>query len=238
MKYFLAFTLLVFTQMPTLANSPLKLSGSVVDISVGCAYEKPYAAVSLLMQFYNAGNEPVIVLQPYYHFQTRVLFSGDLSNVGYEKLITGDALSFDHTLEDPYGVPTADDFDPLPYVIQSWRESLKGKVSKPVNGWKVIAPGRYLEFRGSVLVRNGFRFEKISGENAAGCISENFQALPEHSSFKIEYFYSLKKYKDGEDLFLALRDAWRPHGNLLLNADGNIFYRSDSITIPNDEQAR
>lgn len=220
------------------ANSSIKLSGSVVDIGVGCAYEKPFAAVSLLMQFYNSGNEPVILLHPSFDFQTRVLFARSSSDKQNDKSLTGDVLTYNPYLDDPHGVVTSYDYDHLLGLINSLKLQSKEENSKPSNSWKVIEPGGYYEFRSGLMVRNGFKFVKSPAAKDEKCEPKNYEAYPENDSLTVEYLFSLKKYKDGEDLFLALRDAWRPHGNLLLNTDGNILYRSESITIPNDEQAR
>lgn len=70
------------------------------------------------------------------------------------------------------------------------------------------------------------------------CDAKNYEAFPENDSLKVEYFFSLKKFKEGEELFTALRDAWKPHGNLLQNSHGNISYRSGLIKFHNDEQVR
>lgn len=216
------------------ANSSLVLSGSVVDIGVGCAHEKPYAAVGLLMQFYNAGSEPVIVLSPNnYYFQGRVVFS---STGGDEKGITGNVLTFNPYLDDPFGIPTIYDYDPLPGYISTMRGIARSENSVPASGWLIIEPGRYHEFRTGVMIRNGFRFETISAKKPEKCDPKNFKVYPEHESFRVEYFFSLKKYEGGEGLFSALRDAWKRHGNLVLNNSGDVSYRAEPILIHNDKQ--
>ncbi len=238
MKYAFAFIIVALANVPVHANSALKLSGSVVDIGVGCAYGKPYASVTLLMQFYNAGNEPVIVTRPYFDFQTRVLFVRNSSDRLNDKSVTGDVLTYNPYLDDPHGVVTSDDYDHLPGLIRSLKRAAEEKNSKPLTDWKVIEPGGYFEFRQGLIIRNGFKFVKSLDAKGEKCDSKNFKAFPENDSFTVEYLFSLKKYKEADDLFPALRDAWRSHGNLILNADGNILYKSESITIPNDEQAR
>ncbi|MBX3296194.1 MAG: hypothetical protein KF762_10845 [Acidobacteria bacterium] len=216
-----------------LANPKLKLSGTVVSIDVGCAYERPYAAVTLLMQFYNSGDEPVIVLEPNHAFKTRVRFSSTF-RVGEEESINGEVLTFDPYLDDPFGTATALDYDRLQDLIRLFTKASTAKDSRPSDGWQVIQPGAFREFRSLILVRNGFKFVNDSNKTPAKCDPTDYKAYPEHASFKVEYFLSFKKYKEGEHLFFALRDVWTPHGNLLVN-EGDISYWTETILFHNVE---
>ncbi len=210
----------------------LEISGTVVNMGVGCAYERPFAVVNLFMQVYNSSDEPVIFFQPDFHFRTRVLFSEGASSGLTQKEITGDVVTFNPYLDDPFSVATEDDYDPQPEFIKSMSSLAKSNDSTPGNGWLIIGPGRSHEFRTILMVKNGFHFENILAKKDQKCTTGSFRIEPEHDAFRVEYSWSLKKYEGGEDLFFTLRDKWKPHGVLVLNSDGSLIYRSNQILTP------
>jgi len=48
----------------------------------------------------------------------------------------------------------------------------------------------------------------------------------------LEYHFSAKKYEGETDFLKDLRDRWKPFGDLLLDANGDITYKSEKILIP------
>jgi hypothetical protein len=209
------------------ANGPLFLSGAVIDTKVICVHEKPAVEINLLMQWRNDGNEPLILLNPFYIFETRATF-GSRENAS-EKHISGDVLSYNPYLKDPYGKTTEDDYDPVANYVRL----MKGRflIGREVT----VEPGRYHESLEIVRIRNGFRFVDSAGKTVTNCNSAKLKAVPDYEYFKLEFFLSLKKYKGGEDALASLRRNWRKKGNFLLNSSGDISYRSESIPFHDDK---
>lgn len=207
------------------ANGPLFLSGAVIDTKVICVHEKPAVEINLLLQYRNDGNEPLFLIEPFYIFETRLLFGNQST-----ENITGNVLSYNPYLDDRFGKATERDYDP----ISGYVRNLKGQ-STPDHYAITIESGRYHESREIVRVRNGFRFVDADGKNVTGCDATRIIAKPEYSHFKLEYFLSLKKFKDGEDILTNLRRRWRDRGNFLLNSSGDISYRSESIPFHDDK---
>lgn len=221
---------LAFGHSSAIASGPLFLSGAVIDTKVICVHEKPAVEINLLMQFRNDGNEPLILLEPFYLFETRVLFGDRSENATEKHTTTGDVLTYNPYLDDRFGKATKDDYDPIPDYLRR----LKGQSTPDYYGI-TIENSRYHESREIVRVRNGFRFVDADGKNVTGCDASKMIAQPEYAYFRLEYFLSLKKYKDGEDVLATLRRRWRDRGNFLLNGSGDISYRSESIPFHDDK---
>jgi hypothetical protein len=180
------------------------------------------------MQFHNTGDEPVIYFNPPQYFETRVHFfdrSSDLSSTG----TNGEVVPARR-----YWVNSSGEQIPILAPIPSWISfSYPGRSyrnSRPFHNFVILGPGRYMEISTSVLVRNGFRFTELAKNEDRKCDAENLRADPQYAS--LDYFFSSKKYKNGEGIFRELRDAWKDFGDLIIHGDSEILYRSDRILIP------
>lgn len=197
------------------SESPLVLTGTVVNSRTFCYKgQKPLAAIELLMQFRNDGSEPIIVVKP-----PSLLF--DL-NVTYSDGTSTKSLTYNpYNLDNPFRTTiTRDDFDYRPVLFE--------KIGTSPN---IIEPGRFLEFRDTVLVSSGFRFEaQIEKEHPSEC-SDAKPPVPQHQSFSLEYRIPVTREPSANvDVFNKLQERFREKGKFILN-NGEVLYRSQVITI-------
>lgn len=206
------------------ADRGLVVSGNVVYTRPVCINDKPAAAIGVYIQFRNEGDAPILLIPPETpYFEFRVKFVGESSGNSAIERVTGDSLTYNPYLDDPFGTSTVDDYDPKWRYVAELRES-----QEPL---KQIAPGGYFEFQHTLLVRNGFRFQSTSSKGAAKCDADNLRLIPDFPYFTVEYYLSVEKYDRGTELLRMLQQRWRAFGDLPLDDKGNVSYRSRNVLL-------
>ena len=200
----------------------LELTGTLVSISTRCIDGHPIPQVSYALQFRNAGNEPAILIRPSSLFRKRLEFA---SIENSNSVVSGDVLTYNPYLENPFGQAQSSDYDPFPYFMESLNKS-----DPPV----ILNAGNYYEFVDTVWVRNGFEVQEENENKSKKCEERKVKVVPNYLYFNIEYSLSVKKYDSGNEFFKRLRTRWRSSGELLLDSNGDVSYKSTRIFIKVD----
>jgi hypothetical protein len=203
------------------AGKSLVLSASVVKIGSTCIDGTPVARIQLYIQFRNDRDSTVLILPPELFFERRVRFANDASGDTQGGTVAVNSLLYDPYLDNPFGPRTRDDYDAVSGYV--------GKLKAGNTRFKQIEPGKYYEFQDVIWLKHGFRLEASSAKGQGRCKDDNLIPEPEYSSFELEYHFSAKKYEGETDLLKDLRDRWKPFGDLLLDTNGDISYKSEKI---------
>lgn len=206
----------------------LVLTGTLQKTSIYCHKgRRPMVRLDISMQFRNDGNKPVILLDPG-PFTRTVKFSDSLSA---NNLASAKNLVYRSYLDDPFGVPGANDYNPEAEYIKNLSME-KVEKSVELSLYRVLEPGSYFEFNDLLLLENGFRFDsKPASERSPGC-DEKVTPVPDYSFVTIEYRLSAKKAVIGDrDLFEVLRERWKSRGLLFLDDSGDVLFVSHPILL-------
>lgn len=219
----LCFSLLA-ASLASAQNSPLTITGNVMDVNVGgrvdtvrisndnvfdgVRYERreTWFDVRVLLRYCNKGEETLIV-------PTRLL-----STYGSRKIIflelpwSGSKVSESVASKSLWG-----DRDPSEQML---KELAKAEPER--SSFATIAPGTCYETGDMIIVESGFKLTSIpQGQNRR----DIDVAVPEHRYFKIRYALSMK---DPLPVSEAKR-RWSRFGKLLTTADGDFFLETDVI---------
>lgn len=213
---------LVMAAASSAAQDPLVLTDTVTGIHTFCYKDKPpMAAISLLLQFRNDGNEPLIVLTPNLLFDDYVNFGTATTETTHGQI---KSLTFNPYLsDDPFRTATTkEDID------HRWSLFRKLKESSP----PVLEPGAYREFRYQLLLTSGFKFDqKIVIKPPSECPGAP-PPIAEHQYFSLELRLPSKREPSGDvDIFKKLADRWKKDGRLVLDDSGDVVYRSQRIIL-------
>lgn len=177
----------------------------------------------LYLQIHNNGTEQLILFRPdRFIGQKKIEFFRTSGALGAAKTI-------------PWLNPFANlDFDPLPSYIRK----LAAAPEPDLEGFVIIPPGGYFEFRDTVTVDTGYeadrrqmafvkKFAAESGTNSriavAGTPTSEFPAL------SIEYSLSLKTHHEDPDFLKVLQTRWAAFGKLYLNGNGDFSIKTQTI---------
>jgi hypothetical protein len=200
-----------------LANHGLVLTGSVVGLDTKCINGKPTPQIHLYMQFRNNGDIPLILNPPSWVFDKKIEFAGGVGSDPTRRLASASTFRFNPYLDNPFGSPKRDDYDPSPHFFKLLDSSAP-------NAKMIIEPGRYYEYQDVVWVKEGFKLDLEFGKSQKGCESTKVP-VPEYPSFRLEY--RLSDQRTG--LFKTLQERWKEFGYLVLDDSGDIAYKSESI---------
>lgn len=206
----------------------LVLTGTLQKTSTYCHKDrKPMVRLDISMQFRNDGHKPVILLDPG-PFTRTVKLSDSLSATSLTSIKN---LTYRWYLDDPFGVPGPNDYNP---ETEYFKNLSKGKAEKTteLGLYRVLEPGSYFEFNDLLLLENGFKFDsKPTKDRSSGC-DEKLTPVPEYTFLTIEYRLSAKKAVVGDrDLFEVLQERWKSQGQLLLDDSGDVRFLSNRILL-------
>ncbi|NOT49252.1 MAG: hypothetical protein HOP17_16095 [Acidobacteria bacterium] len=203
------------------SQTPLAITGTVVQVDTQCINNKPVAQLSVVVQFRNNSDDPILLIPPNLFFERKITFIGESGGNSDGKLVTTEVFAYKPYLEDPFGTPTLEDYDPTPGFVAELRS-----MKEPL---KVLEVGSYYEFRDAIWPKTGFKFKQTAA--GKGCDSEKEKPLAEYPYFTVEYRLSLKKFKDSDELLTTLQKRWRPFGRLILDDAGDISNKSQKIAL-------
>jgi len=206
----------------------LVLTGTLQKTSIYCHKgRKPMVRLDISMQFRNDGNKPVILLDPGPFTRTAKLSDSPSAT----NLTAIKSFTYRWYLDDPFGVPGPNDYNPESEYIKNLSRGEDEKVVE-LGLYKVLEPGSYFEFNDLLLFANGFKFDsKPTKDRPSGC-DEELTPEPEYRFITIEYRLSAKKAVLGDrDLFEILRERWKSQGQFFLDASGDVVFRSTPILL-------
>jgi hypothetical protein len=206
------------------ADRGLVVSGSVVSVEPVCINEKPAARIGIYVQFRNEGDAPILLIPPEIpYFERRLKFVPEGSGNSETERVLGDSLVYNPYLDNPFGTPTAEDYDPNPSYVARLVDSKKPP--------KQLEAGGYYEFQDTLWVRTGFKITSSSTNTTGKCSADKIALVPEFPYFTVEYYLSVAKYDRGTDLLRRLQERWRAFGHFPLDDKGNVSYRSQNILL-------
>ncbi len=207
----------------------LVLTGTVLNVSSNVdtrSGEDVFSfQVVLYLQLRNKTDKTLIVFRPdRFMGQKKLEFlENDYSN-GFKK---GAAQTL------PWIRPASrDDYDPFPQYVRSIDlapEPLK-------DGFAIIEPGSYFEFRDVVTVDIGYlpdvtkleRMKKIYHQYDQKRFGLG-QPRSEFPALQIEYYLSFKKHHEDEEFLRNIKKRWKAFGTLFLNGNGDFLLKSQPI---------
>lgn len=211
----------------------LVLTGALRKTSTYCHKgRKPLVRLDISMQFRNDGNKPVILLDPG-PFTRTVKLADSLSATS---LASANNLTYRWYLDDPFGVPGPNDYNPDTEYLKNLKNLLQDKSEKAVELglYKVLEPGSYFEFNDLLLLENGFKFDSKPAEVGPLECDEKLTPRPLYPFIMVEYHLSAKKVVVGDrDLFEILRERLKSQGRLFLDDRGDVFFRRTPILLIN-----
>lgn len=211
-----------------LANDGLVLTGSVQGIETLCLDGKPAASVGLYMQFRNDSEVPLLLIIPPYFVPHRVNFSSEKVGDPTKKVVAGEVVTYDPHLINPFGSRSPDDYDAFLSFVADFNKPEPPILKSVIK----LEPGGYHERQSSVWVRNGFEIPTRSNGPQKDCAPGEVKPVPKYSSLTVEYHFSLKKYDQWTDLLSTLQERWKRFGHLVLDANGDVTFRSEKILLP------
>lgn len=210
------------------ANHGLVLTGSVQKIETLCLDGMPAVSIGLYMQFRNDGQVPLLLIIPPYFVPRRVNFSSEKVGDPTKKVVAGEVVTYDPHLINPFGSPSPDDYDAFSSFVADFN-----KPEPPIQKSVVkLEPGAYHEFPSTVWIRNGFKIDTRWNGPQKDCVPSKVRPVPKYPSFILEYHFSLKKYDQWTDLLPTLQERWKRFGHLVLDANGDVTFRSENILLP------
>jgi len=206
-----------------LDNHGLVVTGSVQKVEAKCFQGKPFVAVTLSLQTRNDSPEPLILISGYTIFNLKFNFITTKPGASAETVVAGNLVEYNPYQEDPWGPPTANDFDPDAKWV---KDPEQREAAEP------IMPGRYLETRAVIGLTSGFHMSAKATEAFKACKPVRETPIPDYPTFYLEFRTSLKKYDRGDEVMRLLQERWKPVGVLPLDSNGDISYRSEPIFFP------
>ncbi len=208
----------------------LSISGTVLEVKGLCAGGEAVASVQLQFQFRNDGNSEVIILKPTQFFSRNVRFSGKSSGdeAGaststriLHRYLSGITRDTESHFRSVYN-------DEVRYLFNK----MDFEFPPPTIGF-IVGPGRYFEFQETIQLRSGF-VATITPEPkfARDCYNRQIDIEFDHSELAIEYEFGSQLDAENQERLLSLRDKWKNSGDLLLNNQGHISYKSEKILLP------
>lgn len=224
MKHLISIFLLAATAafpVKAASQTPLVIAGTVVQVDTQCINNKPVAQISILVQFRNKSDGPILLIPPNLFFERKITFIGESGANSDGKHVTTEGFTYKPYLENPFGSPTAEDWDPAPGFVELLRSR-----KEPL---EILDAGSYYEFRDTIWPKTGFKFKQTAA--GKGCESEKEKPVAEYPYFTVEYRLALKKFKGSDELLSTLQKRWRPFGRLILDDVGDISYKSEKIVL-------
>ncbi len=225
-KSALAFPLLILLAFAgassTNAGDGLFISGTVVGYRTACVNGAHVPQINFQLQARNDGSTPLILLKPSLDFEVRVFF--DQSNSAFS------GFRYNPSLPEPFAKAMEDDYDHMAVYMSNI-----DLPTPPARASFVLQPGRYYEFELPVWIKEGFDLpiSPNPGGFGAKCEGSPGRPIPEHTSLRLQLRMSPKKHGQSENFFRTLRTKWQSTGTFLLDSNGDVVYRTESILLPN-----
>jgi hypothetical protein len=214
----------------------LVFTGSVQKVGTRCINGERFAEVSVYLQFRNDSSSPVIVYRPTSLFNASVKYgSGDFAR----GLVVVDSLSYRAWLDNPWGTPTEEDYDPHRRIQRALDTNTPSAA-----GLLTIEPGGYYEFYDTLWPKSGFKIDFTPSKMPAGldpnlqklwidqpCGAGHVKITPEYSSLRIKYDLNLRKYPGATDFLEKLQQRWKPIGNFLLDSNNDISFETQELLL-------
>jgi hypothetical protein len=217
----------------TEAGNNLHITGTVLSFTGRCIDNEIVPQIGLYLQARNDGTDPIILFSPTFEFEIRAFFDGMGSN-GSESNSGITALRYHPNLGNSIRI------DPRFYDEYLRQYFAQNDSAVPDSRHTtIIEPGGYHEFTQTIWVKVSSEIIKSERSRAMppqpdGLQCNDFRVRPDpkHQSFRLEFRLSPKQYGQPDSYFRRLRDRWRDVGNLPLDGNGAVFFRTESIVLP------
>ena len=206
-----------------LDNHGLVVTGAVVKIEAQCVEGQPFVALTLSLQIRNDSPDPLILISGSTITNTKLNFITTKPGASAETVVAGNLVWYNPHQENPWGPPSANDYDP----DANWVKNHESRVAP-----EPIPPGGYRETQRVFGLTSGFRLSSKATEEFKACRPVKETPVLDYPSFYLEFRTSLKKYANGDEVMRLFQERWKPIGVLPLDSSGDISYRSEPIIIP------
>ena len=207
-------------------KSPLLITGAIVDVTPDGPYKTPYViknnllerqethfAVKVRLQYYNRGDEAIIVPVPGSFFAgTKTLQFLEIPATESEISATSDEWMF----------PGRKGKD----IVASYLPELSS--SEPSHYYfAIIEPGGTFETGDTIRATTGYKLEVRQSHDK---VKRDIEvAIPEHPYFKIKFSLSIKDRSESIEPLADAQRRWRRFGKLLLDSNGDYSQQSEFI---------
>lgn len=194
----------------------LAVTGTVASVradTIGLDKKFRYT-ISLLLQFRNQTDEPIIIFRPD-HF------------VGYKKISFLRDVSSTDEVEGLQVSTNGNNYGGTSDPVQSLVNYLSGPWAPSLGTFAIIDAGGYYECGEFFRLTTGYKVNEEVGKRLP---LSKLPITSEYQVLKISYRLSLSDRKEGTDLLETARSRWRKeYGNLILDSKGDYDITSKII---------